>query len=272
MAARLYLIGSLAGALAGLALTSCEKELDFKYHDIDPILVIEGAVEEGGAKVSLTLTTPMDEPMDRRRLTDATVILDDLTVGATVELAPGEGGDFLSPVPGVPGHDYRLTVTRGGETRTALTRMYHAVEITDMKFNWIKMPYDDVATLQISFTDDPEVKEECYWVRVYRNGEMYMWNEVQDFMAVDGRIDEVFMTSRKDISEEDDDTVLVDGDVVTATVVRIDRRMHDYLEAIRNDSNGAQMFDGPLCVGYFTAGAVSSRSLTFHPADIPYFK
>lgn len=272
MAARLYLIGSLAGALAGISLTSCEKELDFKYHDIDPILVIEGAVEQGGARVSLTLTTPMDEPMDRRRLTDATVTLSDLTAGSAVELAPDEGGDFLSVLPGVPGHEYLLTVTRGGETCTSQTRMYPAVEITDMEFNWIKMPYDDVAVLQVSFTDDQASTGDCYWVRLYRNGEMYMWNEVQDFMAVDGRIDEVFMTSRKDISEEDDDTVLVDGDVVTATVVRIDRRMHDYLEAIRNDSNGAQMFDGPLCVGYFTAGAVTSRSLTFHPVDIPYFK
>lgn len=272
MAAKLYLIGSVAGALAGLALTSCEKELDFKYHDIAPVQVIEGALTQEGAKVSLTLTTPMDEPMDRRRLTDATVTITDLTEGSTLELAPDDAGDFRSADPGIPGHEYLLTVTRAGETRTSRTRMYPAVEITDLKFNWIKMPYDDVAALQISFADDPAVKEECYWVRVYRNGEIYMWNEVQDFMAVDGIIDGVLMTSRKDTDEEDDDKVLVDGDVVTVTVTRIDRRLHDYIEAVANDSNGEQLFDGPLCTGYFTAGDVSSRSVTFHPSEIPYYK
>lgn len=46
------------------AMTSCEKELDFKYHDIAPLTVIEGELTPDGAKVGITLTTPMAEPMD----------------------------------------------------------------------------------------------------------------------------------------------------------------------------------------------------------------
>ncbi len=56
---------------------SCEKELDFKYTDIEPILVIEGYQNEEGSSVALTLTTPMDEPMDHTRLTDASVTIED---------------------------------------------------------------------------------------------------------------------------------------------------------------------------------------------------
>lgn len=262
----------LAGAFVGLSLTSCEKELDFKYHDIAPVQVIEGTLAQDGATVSLTLTTPMDEPMDRRRLTDATVTLDDLTAGTVVELVPDENGDYRSDAAGVPGHEYRLTVTRGGETRSAVTRMYPAVEITEVKFNWIKMPYDDVAALQVSFADDPAVDDDCYWVRVYRNGEIYTWNEVRDDMAAAGVIDVVLLTSRRDTEEEDDDEVLADGDVVKVVVTQIDRRLHDYLEAVANDSNGPQMFDGPLCTGYFTAGEQSARSVVFRPDEIPYYK
>ena len=29
------------------------------------------------------------------------------------------------------------------------------VEITGMEFEWVKMPYDYVAVLQVSFVDDP---------------------------------------------------------------------------------------------------------------------
>ena len=45
-----------------MLLAGCEKEIDFKYRDIEPILVIEGAVTQDGTSVSLTETTPMDEP------------------------------------------------------------------------------------------------------------------------------------------------------------------------------------------------------------------
>ena len=44
-------------------LTSCEKELDFKYHDVESQLVIEGNVTQDGTIVALTYTTPMGEPM-----------------------------------------------------------------------------------------------------------------------------------------------------------------------------------------------------------------
>lgn len=41
-------------------LVSCEKELDFRYHDVDSQLVIEGRTSESGTTVSLTRTCPMD--------------------------------------------------------------------------------------------------------------------------------------------------------------------------------------------------------------------
>ena len=64
-------------------LVSCEKELDISYHNIDPLPVIEAELTPDGARVGITMTTPMGEPMDRTRLTDAVVTLTDLTDGAT---------------------------------------------------------------------------------------------------------------------------------------------------------------------------------------------
>ena len=62
-------------------LVSCEKELDFRYHDIDPVPVIQGVLTEDRCEVSITLTSPMDEPMDRTHVTDAVVELRDLSSG-----------------------------------------------------------------------------------------------------------------------------------------------------------------------------------------------
>lgn len=80
-------------------MASCEKELDFKYNDIEPLTVIEAEITPDGAKVGITLTTPMDEPMDRSHLTDAVVTLTDLTDGTVYDLSVDAEGFFTDPTP-----------------------------------------------------------------------------------------------------------------------------------------------------------------------------
>lgn len=261
------------GAVLAVGLTSCEKELDFEYHDIEPLTVIEGSINQDGSSVRITHTTPMDEPMNRTPLTDATVTLSDVTAGQSVELLPDEKGNFVNLTPGIVGHTYTLTVENGSARYEATSTMLPPVELSGLEFQWIKMPYDYVAVLQVSFSDNPSVNGECYWVRIYRNGEIYMWSAINDHLAVDGRIDEVVMTSRKDIEEEDEDQVLREGDVVSVKVSPISQEMHDYLEAISNGtSNGPQMYSGDFCLGYFLAAPVAESSIVFHPDEMTEFK
>ncbi|MDE6439113.1 MAG: DUF4249 family protein [Muribaculaceae bacterium] len=254
-----------------MSLCSCEKELDFRYHDIEPIQVIEAQLTQDGARVTLTRTTPMDEPMDRQPLTDAAVTIADLTDGTETGLTPDCEGTFVSAAPGMEGHTYRLIVTMDGNTYTAESLMERPSEITGVEFNWIKMPYDHVAVLQVSFLDISPEPGNCYWVRLYRNGEAYMWAPVSDSSASGDTIREVFMTTRMDLDQEDEDTILRDGDVVTVTVAPVSKAFADYLQAIASDSNGPCMFSGPLCLGYFLAAPIASETIVFHPDEIPYY-
>lgn len=251
---------------------SCEKDIDFKYRDIEPLTVVEAELTPQGAKVAITLTTPMDEPMDLSRLTDAEVTLTDLTEGSVISLSPDTDGYFTDSTPGIPGHDYRLRVRRDGKTYEAETRMYGPAEITDLRFNWIRMPYDRVAVLQAQYLDKDPAIGDCYWVKLYRNGVIYAWQEQDDRGAIEGTVTFTTMTSRFDTDKEDDDTVLFDGDVMTVTVCPISREMHDYLEALQNDSNGPALFSGERILGYFLASTPGSRSVEFHPDLIPEYK
>ena len=261
-----YILGLL------FILCACEKELDFKYHDIEPLTVIEGELTPHGAKVAITLTTPMDELMDRKCLTDADVTITDLTDGVEYRLSADHDGYFTDTAAGKPGHRYRLTVVRDGNTYAMETMMYPATEIMDAQFNWISMPYDKVAVFQARYLDNPAYTGDCYWVKLYRNGEIYSWQE-QDDRTASGGVNTFFtMTSRKDTDEEEDDEVLFDGDVMTVTVIPISREMHDYLEALQNDSNGPFLFSGPRVLGYFLASTPASRSVTFHPDEIHEYK
>lgn len=265
-------LATLFAILISLMIFSgCKKEIDIDYKVIEPILVIEGNLTQEGPRVRLTLTTPMNEPMDRTPLTDARILLKDITDCKEESLYVDGNGDFIGTTPGIPGHSYTLTILRENKTYTASCEMPYPVKISGLEFNWIKMPYDHVAVLKVSFRDISTEPGECYWVRLYRNGEAYMWNLMTDVYSEDGTINDVFMTSRKDLDEEEEDTILRDGDVVTATVCAISREMYDYLEAISSDSNGPQMFSGDFCLGYFLASPVVKESITFHPDEIPVY-
>ncbi len=261
----------LFGIVFCMAVSGSKKELDIEYRDIDPITVIEGAVDQCGAKVRITSTTPMVEPMDTIPLTDAVVTLADLTAGSYIALETDEKGDYRSSIAGIPGHSYQLNVKRGGETFSSECEYLNPVDILGLEFNWIKMPYDYVAVLQVTFTDNLDIAGECYWVRLYRNGKAYMWNLVTDVYEAEGVINDVFMTSRKDLDEEDDATALREGDVIRATVSPISREMYDYLQAVSSDSNGPTMYSGYFCLGYFLATPVASSSITFYPDSLPIF-
>lgn len=252
-------------------LSSCEKEIDFEYHDIPGQQVIEGLLTQDGISVELTETVPTDEPFSTSHITDAFVTLKDITAGTAYALAPDDKGIFTCPgLTGEAGHTYLLTVTVGDRTYSSESTMLPPTEIVSAEFNWIKMPYDDVAVLRVQFREDSD-PETQYWLRVFRNGEIYEWQAIESRNAVNGIVTGMMMTSRKDTEEEDDDMVLRDGDVVGIEVLTISRTMADYLNSLSNgDYNGNRMFAGPYCLGYFLSAPMAKTSLTFHPDQIPY--
>jgi hypothetical protein len=251
--------------------TSCEKEIDFEYHDIPRQQVIEGLITREGVSVRLTETVATDEPFTDDTVTDADVTLTDITADIAYTLTPGADGAFtLSGLKGEPGHTYELTVNRDGKSYTSTSTMLPPTEIISAEFNWIKMPYDDVAVLKVQFRQDAD-PETRYWMRVYRNGEPYEWQAISSHNGVDGVVRGMLMTSRKDTDEEDENSVLVDGDLVEIEIMPISKVMADYLDSLNNgDYNGNRMFEGDYCLGYFLAAPMATTSIVYHPDDIPY--
>ena len=250
---------------------SCEKELDFHYHDVAPQLVIEATVSDRGTNILLTNTTPMGEAMNLTPLTDAEVIVTDMTDGHSRTIVAGPDGAYTDDMAGIEGHEYRINVNREGRSYESSCTMRPAAEILALEFQWIKMPYDYVAVLQVSFTD-PDTSGDYYWVRLLRNGEPYMWSVTDDSRAVGGVIHEVIRTSRKEIDKEDDKTVLRDGDRITAIVAPVSRDMADYLTALEKDSNGPRMFSGDFCLGYFLAASLSESEIIYRPDEMKEYK
>lgn len=265
------IFASLTIAILLFSLTGCEKELDIKYKEIDPIPVIEGTLTQSGASVKLMMTTPMCKPMDLTPLTDATVSITDLTSNVSENLSLDSEGCYIGITPGITGHRYELTISRKGESYASQCLMPAPADLVSLTFNWIHMPYDDVAVLKVSFTDISENAGDYFWVRVYRNGEAYKWNLASDKQSAAGIINDIFLTSRKALDEEEENEALRDGDVVSVKVTPVSEQMYDYLEAVSSDSNGPRLFAGDFCLGFFLAAPVSEASIVFHPDLIPEY-
>lgn len=256
--------------LLAILVISCEKELDFEYHVIEPLLVIEGSLTANGANVSLSHTTLMNEPMNTDKLTDASVKITDLVNGEESILTVDEKGEFRSSRGGITGHNYRLDVIIGDNAYSSVTCMQAPVEIKNMQFYWIRMPGDDMAVIRLTFTDNPQTTD-YYWIRLYRNGEPYAMNVITDRAQVNGILEEVMTTTHRDESkEEDKKQLLQDGDVLTASVTPIDLTMFNYLVALHNMSNGTPQFSPDFCLGYFLASPVVTENTVYRPDEIDY--
>lgn len=255
-----------------LILTGCEKELDFKYHEVESPLVLEATLTYEGAYVMITHTTPMNEAMDLTPVTDATVILTDITTGNIRKLPIKDNGSFGDDIPGESGHEYQVEVSTGGSNFLSKCLMYKETEIVDLSFQWIKMPYDYVAALQVSFKEIPGEKETNFWVRILRNGDPYKWSVVANRKSGTGTINFVALTSRRDIEEEDEKDVLKDGDEVSVSVTPISVEMADYLTGLEQDSNGPAMWEGDFCLGYFLASPVAKKRIIYRPDEMKEFK
>lgn len=246
---------------------SCEKELDFKYHDIDPLPVAEGFLTEEGARVRLSVTTPMDNPMDTLPTTDASVSLEDLTDGTSYNLFPDEKGIFRSGVPGIIGHEYRLTMDRDGKIFSSTGIMNPPAEISEMVFDTYMMPYGKSLFLKISFRDPDPAPGTCFWIRTERNDTIWHWNLVTDHGAVDNTVTTIInLGALHDVPEDEDD--LRDGDRIRGIVAMIPHDLFQYFNAVSNDSSGPVMFSGGLCLGFFLPAATTSRTIVFSPSEL----
>lgn len=252
-----------------LLLLSCEKELDFKYHNVESQFVIEGTLSGKGAKVALSHTVPMNEPLMSESIVDADVTITDLTDNVSYALTP-DNGFFINEVPGCPAHNYELSVNHKGKNFKSTCLMRNGVEILELKFQWIKMPYDHVAVLEILSTVS-EIDGTCYWTRIYKNGEPYKWLMSHGSGAIDGQLSQTTFTTRQNPDDEDDKNTLKDGDVLTVTLWPVSLEMYDYLIGISSDSNGPAMFSGDFCLGYFLAAEEAKASIIFRPDDIPSY-
>ncbi|MCQ2975235.1 MAG: DUF4249 domain-containing protein [Bacteroidales bacterium] len=245
--------------LALILFSSCEKEIELDYNDIDPIPVIEGKLTPEKVEVKITKTRNMNDSTKGKGLECESVILTQLNGQQFVLNYDNDGFyrleyDFLSNSQ----NTYMLNVKIDGVTYCCSSTLYPQAEITEPRFVWTNL-MDWAQCLEFEIIDKDLNTENYYWYNVYKNGEIYCWAIVDDTGCdSSGIIYNDYLCYYDSDMENDDDAFIYDGDIIEMEVKSIDQQTFDYLSELQyGNNNPKQVFksdiDNKKCLGYFTA-------------------
>lgn len=246
--------------LSAFLLAGCKREIDFDYHSVDKLYVIEGYLTNNLAAVSILQTRDVTDSVLGKTVKGAVVTLSSSS-GQSEVLTYRNDGFYRSTLGtrGVPGTTYTLKVQIDDNQYISSSTMQNKPTIASATFKWVKMLSDKMLFYQVNVQDIPgEVNYYCY--RVYRNNKVYRWNVFKDISNPGGTIPlNIACMSKQqadDNKEEDKDDILYEGDEIYLELQSIDRRAYDYLYSLRvserTAANPIDNFSGG-CLGYFSA-------------------
>ena len=257
-----------------LALTACKKEIPFDYHEVEPLVVVEGRVTNEGASVLITRSRSVADSVRARCQQGAVVTIS--ADGSSTTLPYDAATDsYRSSMTGIPGTTYQLDVLFDGHHYEASAFMPAAAPILSADFYWMSVMDERVLVYELWATDPYPDERNQFWYRVDRishhphlegksKTEPYRWGVHEDRGSPAGKVFFDIMTvSEKAMDEDDEDnwkSILYDGDTITCQLMTIDRPVYDYFSSLRAGQSGganpASNISGG-CLGYFTAGSVT---------------
>ena len=259
-------------------LTSCEKEIDIDYHQVDPLYVAEGLITQDGSTnytkrptfVRLTTTQDMtDNVSNGHNLMGATIVLSE--DGYVLDtLRYWRNGYYVSDCQGYEGSQYTIDVYLDGNHFQSSSVMQAEPQFSSFRFVW-----KDVLSERLLFADlkinDISGQNNYYFMHIYRNGIGYRWAVMDDSHNPGGELQQLFSCTTERNLDKNDDDGLKDGDKIHLEIRSIDRRTYDYfysMQVMQNSAtNPVQNYTGG-CLGYFSACQIVTYDTTFRRANI----
>ena len=257
-----------------MLLASCEKEIDINYHEIDPLVVIEGRVTNEYTQVSVKRSRSVTDSVQGASLPGAVISIFDNDEEHRLAYDPKDGC-YRSDLTGVPGHTYRLTVDFEGKHYEASSTMPEPSSIISSDFYWLKILDERLLAYVLCTTDtDPEQRNHFLYrmdrhsshphITQKMQNRPYRWNVFDDRGNPPGIIfrDIHCMMERtaQDDKEDDWDQILYDGDSIMLQLHTIDLPVYEYFRTLFSGQGGGANPTGNIsggCLGYFMASSIT---------------
>ena len=244
--------------ISSLFVTSCEKEIDLDLRTADPVLVIEGRIEENGrpeVKITTTkgfFTDNTFNPVEGAEVT----VSDDAGNEEKLYLNESSGwyvGGSTPIIKGTVGQTYNLTILHEGQEYTATTKMPPLVKMDSITF--FKAPIMDYAFPRVHFKDPVGSENSYYHQKVYINGN----RKKGGYTTSDEFRDDTYIIRLLPVFSEngDDDDPYEKGDLIKVEFECIDKGTYQFFNTLYDidDSlnNPTSAIKGGGAMGYFSA-------------------
>ncbi len=273
-----------------LLLTSCEREIDIDYHEIAPMVVIEGRVTNEGTQVAVRWSRSVTDSVRGASQPGAKVVVFDNGEENTLAYDPKDGC-YRSALKGIPGHTYRMEVDYEGKHYEASSTMPTPSLVISTDFYWLNM-LDQRLLVDVMWATDPDPAERNYFLyRIDRRSahphitprmqqKAYRWNVFDDRGNPPGRIyrDIHCMMEQTAIDDEEDnwEKILYDGDLIMLQLLTIDATAYEYFRTLISGQSGGANPKSNIsggCQGYFMAAGISrADTVVLHLDNVPDYE
>ena len=249
-----------------ILLSSCKKDIEIDYHQVDPIYVVEASVSNEGMEARISQTNNMDDYSTTSNIDNAVVVVTG-SDGSSKTLTYSKNGIYKSSAVGVPGVEYTIDIQFDGHHFTSSSIMQKMPKMNNFRFIRKKIVTENYQMGELLLQDIPN-EENWYFMHIYRNHLGYRWAVKRDDTNPNGELQQLFTFAREG---SDDKDLLQEDDWLHIEIRAIDKKSYDYFYSMQimdnTGTNPIPNFTGG-CLGYFSAYSQITYDCEFHEADV----
>ena len=249
-----------------ILLSSCKKDIEIDYHQVDPIYVVEASVSNEGMEARISQTNNMDDNSTTSNIDNAVVVVTG-SDGSSKTLTYSKNGIYKSSAVGVPGVEYTIDIQFDGHHFTSSSIMQEMPKMNNFRFIRKKIVTENYQMGELLLQDIPN-EENWYFMHIYRNHLGYRWAVKRDDTNPNGELQQLFTFAREG---SDDKDLLQEDDWLHIEIRAIDKKSYDYFYSMQimdnTGTNPIPNFTGG-CLGYFSAYSQITYDCEFHEADV----
>ena len=249
-----------------ILLSSCKKDIEIDYHQVDPIYVVEASVSNEGMEARISQTNNMDDNSTTSNIDNAVVVVTG-SDGSSRTLTYSKNGIYKSSAVGVPGVEYTIDIQFDGHHFTSSSIMQKMPKMNNFRFIRKKIVTENYQMGELLLQDIPN-EENWYFMHIYRNHLGYRWAVKRDDTNPNGELQQLFTFAREG---SDDKDLLQEDDWLHIEIRAIDKKSYDYFYSMQimdnTGTNPIPNFTGG-CLGYFSAYSQITYDCEFHEADV----
>lgn len=234
---------------AALLFSGCEKIVDLKLDNANPVLVIDGGINDQNQNqlVKVSKTYNFTEPNRFNGVSGATVVLTRPN-GSTVNYTEVSPGIYQTVrMRGVAGSKYILNVTVDGKTYTASSTMPAKVNLDSLTFKQFNFFGEENTYVAVNYTDPAGVENQYRYILKAKG-------KIEEDMVSEDRFNNGNKVSDVIFYKVDD---LVAGDTVGVDFQCIDRNVYRYFYSLgQNNGSGGPPVAPANPVSNFNNGAL----------------